>query len=239
MTLAIWLLFYLGVGLLVGRLYNSFLGWGAVRVLFYPGMLVAALGRVLACVLTGRKTKEVDTVRRNGPVGANAPEGSMGFRALFALAPFIMSLVTFLIIDALLDHPVSFRGRLPSVALQPEVGRTFVDVAIDYVQGIAHAFGSHELGDVKAWLYLYSTFALVVGTAPSTDDAKSVGVAALSLGLFFTILEALHVRLEASLPSSVWVAFSTLVGFSIFVVVASAVLFLPVKFLRDARKDEK
>lgn len=241
MTVAIWLLAYLGVAFLIGRLYAAFLGWGAVRTLFYPGMLVAALGRSGVCVLTGRKTKEIDTVRKDGPVGAQTPPGGLAFRAFFAVAPFLMSVLVFVLVDRLLDHPIGFRSRLPAIELEPQAGSTFLDVAIDCIKGYAHAIGGHELGDVKMWLYLYAAFALVIGSAPSADDAKAVAIALGTLFLVALGFGAIGLRfiISSFYGGDVWRAFSTLFGLSLFVLVASGALFLPIKFLRDARKKEE
>jgi hypothetical protein len=239
MAVAIWLLVYLGIAFLIGRLYALFLGWGAVRVMFYPGILVAALGRQLACIVTGQKAKEIDTARKSGPVHAQAPPGGLGFRALFAFFPFALAVVTFLVVDTLLDHPIRFSARLPGIGIDEQTGRTLWDVGVDYVKSMGHALGSQEIGNWKAWLSLYTGFCLIVGSAPSSEDAKSVAVGLAGIALFLMALQAIQIDVSASRSSSVWIAFSTFFALALFVVVLSAVLFIPIKFLRDARKDEK
>lgn len=239
MAVAIWLLVYLGIAFLIGRLYALFLGWGAVRVMFYPGIVVAALGRQLACIVTGQKAKEIDTARKSGPTHAQAPPGGLGFRALFAFIPFVLAVVTFLVIDTLLDHPIHFRAALPGIAIGEGTGHTLWDVGVAYVRDMGHALGSQEIGNLRAWLSLYTGFALIVGGAPSADDAKSVAVGLAAIAVLLIGLQTAGVDVVYSRSSTVWIAFSTFFALALFVMVASAILFLPIKFLRDARKDEK
>src|SRR4051794_39723614 len=101
MSLGIWLAFYVTLSFLIGRLFASFVGWKFARIGFFPGVLLAALGRSLACIVTGTEAKKCDCWRRAGPETKGAPPGGSFFRVLFALGPFLLAIVAVLVSDYL------------------------------------------------------------------------------------------------------------------------------------------
>ena|SRR5579872_4900815 len=241
MSLGIWLALYIALAFLVGRLYATFVGWKFVRVAFFPGVVVAALGRLVACWVTGNDTKQVDCWRNAGPAeGKGAPPGSQLFRFLFAIGPFLLALSGVLVADWALDHPVRFSATLPTMSHDPaRAGSTFFNTCYDFATGMLHAIRDQRLGDLKFWLYMYLAASFVVASAPSTDDLKSVAVACavLVLGVIITEFLGLSVSVHHGFETA-WRGFSLLVAYTIFVFLASAVPFLPVKLLRDSRKEK-
>jgi hypothetical protein len=240
--IAVWLAFYVAIAFLLGRLYASFVGWKFVRVAFFPGVAAAALARSLACLLTGNDAKQCDTWRQAGPVESKgAPPGSTGFRLFFAVAPFLLALVGVLLADWILDHPVKFDATLPSISTTPsKAGETFFGTATDFTIGIWHGVAGQKLGDAGLWLYLYIAAALIIAAAPTTDDLKAVFVACGTIALTTMVSEFLGVSLVVNdlQGGPVWHGFSLLVAYAIFVLCVSAILLLPMKLLRDSRKEK-
>jgi hypothetical protein len=239
----IWLAFYMALAFLIGRLYASFVGWKFVRVAFAPGVATAGLARMLACILTGNDAKKSDCWRREGPAGsAGAPGGSTGFRLLFAVAPFLLAIVGVLLADYVLGHPLDFDTQLPQLSTTPsKAGETFFGTAADFCSGITKAVLNQRLGNAPLWLFLYLATSFVVGAAPSLDDLKSIAVACgvlllASMGLEFFGVEIIVNHLYGG---TFWRGFSLLVAYAIFVLVVSAVMLLPLKLLRDSRKEKK
>jgi hypothetical protein len=240
MSLGVWLALYIALAFLVGRLYSSFIGWSFVRKAFFPGIVLAGLGRQLACIVTGNDAKNCDCWRKAGPSdGKGAPEGGTLFRLIFAIGPFLLALVGVLVADWALGHPIEFDAELPRISHQPSLaGRTFFDTCFDFTVGIFHALRHQELGNVSFWIFLYLAASFVIATAPSVDDLKSVAAACavVVVGVIATEFVGLGVELNAR-ADAFWRGFSLLVAYTIFVLVVSAVLFLPVKLLRDSRKE--
>jgi len=242
MSLGVWLAFYVILTFFIGRLYASFLGWKFARMAFFPGVVVAALGRSFACWVTGNDAKECDCWRKGGPVEAKgAPPGSVGFRLLFAIGPFLLALAGVLAADAILEHPVAFTAQLPRMSWHPsEAGETIWSTWTRYTRGIWDAILYEPLGNFRFWIYVYLAASFVVGCAPSLDDLKSIAVACASLAVASFGLELCGVNVVVNWLHGGWLwgGFSLLVAYAIFVLVASGVLFLPVKLLRDSRKEK-
>jgi hypothetical protein len=103
-----------------------------------------------------------------------------------------------------------------------------------------NAMRGQELGDGKFWLFLWLAVSFVVGAAPTTDDLKSVfAAAAVSIGVVVAMeFLGLGVSIHNRVADPFWHGFSLLVAYTLFVLVTSAILFLPVKLLRDSRKEK-
>jgi hypothetical protein len=242
MSFGIWLAFYVFLGFLVGRLYGSFIGWKFVRIAFIPGVALAALGRQIACILTGTNAKECDTWRAAGPAESRGgPPGGTGFRLLFAVAPFALALVGVLVLEWALDRPVSFSAELPRISTDPgKAGKTFFETCLDFSYGMWDAVKGQKLGDASFWIYAYLAASFVIGCAPSVDDLKAIGVACgvviiASIACEFLGVEVAVVHLYRG---AFWRGFSLLVAYTNFILVCSAILLLPVKLLRDSRKEK-
>ncbi len=245
MSLGIWLAVYIALAFLVGRLYATFVGWKFVRVAFFPGVVLAGTGRLVACWVTGNEAKKCDCWRQGGPVESKGgPPGSTIFRLLFAIAPFGLALVGVLLADWALSHPVSFDARLPTISGGAQAaGRTFIETCEDFSVGMFHAMKHQELGNVSFWIFIYLAASFVVASAPSTDDLKSVAVACATCVLLVIVNNFVSGMLGVGIElhgkaEAFWRGFSLLVAYTIFVLVVSGVLFLPVKLLRDSRKEK-
>jgi hypothetical protein len=245
MSLGIWLGLYIVLAFLVGRLYATFVGWKFVRVAFFPGVVLAGTGRLIVCWITGNDAKQCDCWRHAGPVETKGgPPGGTVFRLGFAIAPFGLALMGVLAADWALGHPVSFDAQLPAISGgAQQAGRTFFDTCSDFSLGMFHAMKHQELGNAGFWVFIYLAASFVVASAPSTDDLKAVAAACAACVLIVTVNNfmsgvlgigvELHARAEAF-----WRGFSLLVAYTILVLVVSGVLFLPVKLLRDSRKEK-
>src|SRR3954468_15581694 len=85
-SLGVWLALYIFLAFLLGRLYASFIGWKFVRMAFFPGVILAGTGRLIACWVTGNDAKQCDAWRKGGPADSKgAPPGSTLFRLIFAI----------------------------------------------------------------------------------------------------------------------------------------------------------
>lgn len=241
MSFGIWLAFYVGLSFLVGRLYASFLGWKFVRVAGAPGMLLAFLGRGLACLLTGNDVNQSDCWRGAGPSEAKAPAGGTFFRLLYSIAPFFLAVAGVLVAGSALDRPVRFDAELARISSDPtKAGKTFLETTIDFTHGLFNAIRGQELGNTSFWLYAYLAWSFVVASAPGLEDLKAIAIAcgvvvAASVGCEVVGVE---IVVKSLYEAPFWTGFSLLVAYTIFVLVASAVLFLPVKLLRDSRKEK-
>jgi hypothetical protein len=241
-SLGVWLALYILLAFLLGRLYATFIGWKFVRVAFVPGVVLAGTGRLIACWVTGNDAKQCDAWRNGGPAETKgAPPGSTFFRLLFAIAPFGLALVGVLVADWAMEHPVRFDAQLPRMTTDAgEAGATFYDTCIDFTHGMYNAMRNQKLGDARFWIFIYLAASFVVASAPSTDDLKSVAVACavsivIAIGCEFL---GLGIVVNNRFSGPFWRGFSLLVAYTMFVLVTSGILFLPVKLLRDSRKEK-
>jgi hypothetical protein len=241
MSLGIWLAFYIGLSFLIGRLYGAFVGWKFVRVALFPGMALAALGRATACLVTGNDAKKCDCWRTAGPVESKGgPEGGTFFRLLFAVSPFILALVGILLADHFLDRPVNFHAELPQISANAgRAGHAFFDTCIDFSLGIWNALKDERLGNPSFWIFIYLAMSFVIGCSPSVEDAKAVAITCGVVVVLDIACEVIGVRVVVSeVNGAFWRGFSLLVAYTIFVLFASGILFVPVKLLRDSRKEK-
>jgi len=241
MTLALWLLIYLGITYAVGRLYEVSLGWGKTRMIFYPAMLVAAGGRLLACLLGQQKPGQVDLLRTGGPSagGSDRLPGGWWFRFLYALLPLAASLAAFVIAWDLLDQPLDIGRTLPRMELDARAVETGAGAAGGQLSGVIASLGEQRLGDWRLWAFLYVGFGLIVAPSPSRDDLISVGIFSVALGALVLALTKAGVEVVASgvYRGVFWEGFSLLLGMALLVLVATFLLLLPVLFLRRSKDD--
>lgn len=245
MSLGIWLALYIGLAFLVGRLYATFIGWKFVRTAFLPGVVLAGTGRLVSCWLTGNDVKKCDCWRNAGPVETKGgPPGGTVFRLLFAIGPFALALAGVLVADWALGHPVKFGAELPRIGGNAtDAGKTFFDTCFDFSVGMFHAMRHQELGNLSFWAFMYLAASFIIASAPSTDDLKSVAVACavcvlgVVLNQFLTGFLGVGIELHAK-AEAFWRGFSLLVAYTMFVLIVSGILFLPVKLLRDSRKEK-
>lgn len=237
MSLALWLVIYLLVTFLVGRLYEVSLGWRTAGLIFYPGMLVAAAGRLLACLVGQQEKGKVDLMRGGGPSGAreSLPGGHV-FRFLWAVGPFLSTLLVFVFAWHFLERPLGFSGRLPQLDLDFDAVGESASTLSTFLRAIVGAVGEQRLGDWRWWVFLYLGFALVVASAPSKDDLASVTIFSAALGAICLLLGQLGVDVVARgvYGGSFWSGFSFLLAMSLLVLAASGLVLLPFKFLRSS-----
>jgi hypothetical protein len=239
MSLALWLLIYLGILYAVGRLYVLTLGWKGVSYAFYPGMLVAAAGRVLACLAGQQVRGKVDLMRSDGPSGSRNLPGGHGFRFLYAVGPFVATLIAFTLADAFLQHPIQFSMRLPRLALDVNAVGQSANTLGDFLSAILASFSDQKLGDWRWWAFLYLGFALVVTTAPHRNDLVSVAGFCAVVGLVGFVLDqaGIDVIADRVYGGTFWGAFSVLVALGLLVLLVSAVVLLPMMILRRSNKE--
>lgn len=237
MSLALWLVIYLLLTFLVGRLYEVSLGWRTAGLVFYPGMLVAAAGRLLACLVGQQERGKVDLMRGGGPSGAreSLPGGHL-FRFLWAVGPFVSTLLVFVFCWHLLERPLGFSGRLPQLDLDFDAVGESASTLSSFLGAIAGSVGEQRLGNWRWWAFLYLGFALVVASAPSKDDLVSVSLFSAAIGAVCLLLGQLGVDVVAQgvYGGSFWGGFSFLLAMSLLVLAGSALLLLPLKFLRSS-----
>ena len=241
MSFGIWLAFYVGLSFLVGRLYASFLGWKFVRLVGAPGMLLAFLGRGLSCLLTGNDVNQSDCWRGAGPSEAKAPAGGTFFRLLYSIAPFFLAVAGVIIASSALERPVRFEAELPRISSDPtKASKTFFETSIDFTHGLFNAIRGQELGNTSFWIYAYLAWSFVVACAPSLADLKAIAIACgvVVAGSVAGEFLGVQIVLKSLYEPPFWTGFSLLVAYTIFVLAVSAVLFLPVKLLRDSRKEK-
>lgn len=241
MTLALWLLVYLLITYGVGKLYESTIGWRGAMYAFYPAVLVTALGRLLATLLSNQKIGQVDLLRTGGPSrgGSDKLPGGWWFRFLYAILPFACSVAAFVFVWDLLDEPMDFGRRLPGLSLDSAVFDHSLSTLGSFLSEFVRSFGHQRLGNVNMWLFLYAGFGLVVAASPSRDDLISVGAVCAGAGVLVFLLGKAGVQVVASgvYGGVFWRGFSLQVAMSLFVILATLVVLLPVKYIR-APKDK-
>lgn len=241
MTLALWLLVYLLISYGIGKLYEVTIGWKGVSYVFYPGLLVAAVGRLLAAVLSNQKIGQLDLLRSGGPSrgGSDKVSGGWWFRFLYAILPFAMCVGCFVISWHLLNEPLSFNRTLPVLAFEQSAVDKGVVVLGNFLGDILHSFGDQKLGDWRMWLFLYVGFSLIITSAPSQGDLISVGGMCGVVGLIVLGLGQAGVKVVAGgvYGGAFWKGFSFLIAMSLFVIVVTVVILLPVKFIRSSKEN--
>jgi hypothetical protein len=240
MTLALWLLAYLFISFGIGKLFETALGWKSTSYIFYPGMLVAAAGRMLAAVLAGQKVGSLDVMRTKGPSGGGSDgvAGGWWFRFLYAILPFTASVACFVVVWHLLDEPMGFGERLPVLGFETSAFSTGLGTLGDFLSEIIGSFGNQKLGDWKMWLFLYLGFSLIVTSAPCQSDLISVGAVCGVLGLIVLVLGQAGVKVVSNgvYGGAFWHGFSFLVAMSLFVIVLTVAIMLPIKFIRSSKE---
>ena len=239
MSLALWLVIYLLLTFLVGRLWEVSLGWRTAGMAFYPGMLVAAGGRLLACLIGQQERGKVDLMRSSGPGGSRESlPGGQVFRFLWAVGPFLTTLAAFVFAWHFLERPLGFGGRLPQLDLDFDAVGESASTLGTFLSAMVDTMGQQRLGNWRWWVFLYLGFALVVASAPSQDDLVSVSIFSAVLGLVCFLLAELGVDVVAHgvYGGSFWAGFSFLLAMSLLVLALSALCLLPLKFLRSSEK---
>lgn len=235
MSLAVWLVIHLLLTFLVGRLYEVSLGWRTTGLVFYPGMLVAAFGRLLASLIGQQEAGKLDLMRSQGPSGSreSLPGGHL-FRFLWAVGPFCATLLAFTFAWHFLDGPLSFGGRLPQLDLDFDAVGESASTLSSFLGAMLDAVAVQRLGNLRWWVFLYLGFALVVASAPSKEDLLSVTIFSLALGAIAFILGQLGIDVIARgiYGGSFWGSFSFLLAMALLVTVLSGVILLPIKFIR-------
>lgn len=238
MSLALWLLVYLLVTYAIGKLWELVVGWKTTALLFYPGMLAAAGGRMLASAIGQNKQGKVDVMRSGGPTEAEAPQGGTVLRFLHSVLPFALCLGIFIGVWAALGEPIDTGYTLPRLEANAEVVGDSAQAAGKGLNAVLNEVADKELGDWKFWVFLYAGFALIVAPAPGRHDL--VGIAALcgAVGGATMLLSAVGVEVVAKgvYKGAFWEGFSLLFGMALLVLVLSCVLLLPMKLLGKKEK---
>lgn len=239
MSLALWLLVYMLLAFGIGRLYEITLGWRTVSLVFYPGMLVAAGGRWLACLI-GQHKGGADVFRTGGPSsgGADSQGGGWWFRFLYAVLPFAAVLLSFVFVWHLLGEPLSFDRPLPKIGFESSAVEDTAHHASSALSGIFDSLGRQRLGDWRMWLFLYLGWAFIVASAPARDDMIVVGVFSAVVGVIVFVLAQAGVEVVAGrvYRGAFWDGFSFLVAMGLLVLVATAILILPLKLIRRPKE---
>lgn len=235
MSLAVWLVIYLLLTFAVGRLYEVSLGWRTTGLIFYPGMLVSAFGRLLAALVGQQESGKLDLMRSQGPGSSrdSLPGGHL-FRFLWAVGPFCATLLAFTFAWHFLDGPLSFDGRLPQLDMDFDAVGASANTLSGFLGDMLEGVGVQRLGNWRWWVFLYLGFALIVASAPSKDDLVSVSLFALALGAIAFLLGQLGVEMVARgiYGGSFWGSFSFLLAMALLVILLSGAVLLPLKFLR-------
>lgn len=242
MGLAIWLVVYLCLTFAIGRLYEVTVGWKTVRLIFYPGMLVAGLGRMLACLLGQQKPGEIDVMRSDGPSsgGADQLPGGWWFRFLYAIGPFALTVAAVIVAWNFLGQPLDFHRELPrldfrdSALLSKVVGE-----GTEQIKTATDRIGGKRLDDWRMWVFLYLGFSLIVAPAPSRNDLISVSIFSVALGLGAFLLAQANVELVAKglYRGPFWEGFSFLLAMSLMVLAITLILLPPIRFFSKNREN--
>lgn len=238
MTLALWLLIYLLLTYALGKLYEVVVGWKTVGFAFYPGMLVAAGGRLLACLVGQQKSGKVDLMRSGGPTDGEPPGGGAVFRFLFSIGPFMSCIVAFILCwSVALDEPFDV-PKLPQLGVEVEAVGEGAQAVGSQLNEVLSEFKSMKVGDWRLWAALYLGFALTVAPAPGRHDLVAVTGLCGALGLVtFGLAQAgVEVVAKGVYGGVFWEAFSLLVGMAALTLVLSGVVLLPIKFLRSNKE---
>jgi hypothetical protein len=240
MTLALWLLAYLFISYGIGKLYETTLGWKTVTYIFYPGVLVAAGGRLLAALLGGQKAGSLDLMRTKGPSsgGSDSVAGGWWFRFLYAILPFAACVIAFVLIWEALGQPMGFSERLPGLGFEAAAFSKGFGALGDFLSEIVGSFGDQRLGDWRMWLFLYVGFSLIVTSAPCQSDLISVGAVCAGVGLIVLILGQAGVKVVSNgvYGGTFWQGFSFLVAMALFLIVLTVAVLLPMKFIRSSKE---
>lgn len=238
MTLALWLLIYLLLTYALGKLYEVIVGWTTVRLVFYPGMLVAAGGRLLACLVAQQNKSKVDLMRPGGPTDGDPPAGGAVFRFLYSIGPFVACIFAFLLCWTLaLDEPFD-APKLPRLAMEISAVGDGASAVGNQLNEVLGQFQDMKVGDWKLWAALYLGFALTLAPAPGRHDLVAVAGLCGAAGTLTFVLSQLGVEVVAKgvYGGAFWESLSLLVGMAALVLVLSALVLLPIKFLRSNKE---
>ncbi|MCW8139102.1 MAG: hypothetical protein KIT58_09390 [Planctomycetota bacterium] len=238
MTLALWLLIYLLITYALGKLFEVVVGWKSVGFAFYPGMLAAAGGRFLACLVGQQKSGKVDLMRAGGPTAGDPPAGGAVFRFLYSIGPFVACIAVFVACWTwVLDEPFKV-PRLPQLAMEVEAVGEGAQAVGKQLNAFLGQLKSMPVGDWRLWAILYLAFALTVAPAPGRHDLVAVAGLSGALGLVTFVLQKAGVEVVAKgvYGGAFWQALSLLVGMAALVLVLSTIVLLPIKFLRSNKE---
>ncbi len=231
MSLALWLIIYMLVAFLIGRAFTGALPWSTVRLFFYPGVVIDILGRSLACLFAGDGT-EGDFSRDGGPGALRSVPGGPLFKSFYVLAPLVASIAVYIGWEWALGYPSGFEGRLPRFETEGKIKLS--DFAYEFMSGYVGGV-QRQIGQPRFWGYIYVSFALVIGCAPSLDDLKAGVVALLFVGVGLQIAGGMGIQQVVDIYDNAvfWRGFSSFIACSLFVLAVSGTVLLPVRFLRS------
>lgn len=240
MSLALWLLVFLVLSYVIGKLFEVSIGWKTVTWVFYPGMLVAAFGRFLACLAGQQKPGQVDLMRAGGPGDppGNLPSGTW-FRFLYGVGPFLTSLLAFLLVWHFLDRPIDVDETLPTLGFEAAAAEEGTEAVSAQLSELLGELGDQRLGAWQLWTFLYLGFALIIAPAPSRNDLVNVGsfCALLGVGAFALSQAGVDVVADRVYGGAFWHGFSFMVAMAVLLLLASVLLIFPLKLLRRNPKE--
>lgn len=257
MSFVLWVLVYAVLCLGVRAVYRPYAGTRALKVVFFPGVVVAAVLGCAACFVTRTPVRAVNLPWREGePVELESRSRARrdGRRDLtlpgalaLALFPFGALTAAILVLSSALEQPASpldvELGRLSSDVVAS--AHTVVEGAVSSVDALLTSVEDEDLDprDPRLFAFLYLATALLAFVAPAGADFRFIAALTATVALLAYGFEHLGFRVgflsrgwfaRLFYGDRVWESLSFLVACTLGILGVSLVLMGFVRFVELA-----
>lgn len=239
---SIWLMFAVLLAWGVDRIWADLAKPKTLRVVLFPGTLIAQLGRIVGLLITGAKVVQVSVPE--GAEGAKSKgadwEPKLPIIGPLIVAIFPMSLLAFMIylVGVRLGYPVL--ANLPANEVSTAVPTSLaafwdqVRALVTLCQGTLDALRNAELDAWKIVLFTYLMACLTVRLAPLPGNVHghlgAIVVLGICMALAGTVLDGLPALLQRGWPLLAlavgWLLLMLLLSLLARAAIASARMFL-------------
>jgi hypothetical protein len=183
MSLVLWVLALSALLLGLRAVAHPVMPLRSAKALFFPGVLVAIIGRSVACALAGARLEGVHAWREGEVVEHEKPALPIVGDFLLAIVPFVAAMGAILGSRAALGYPIELDVRLPD--LDPSLGAlsTVADGSVRLLRALATSLRGLDRDSWRAAAFLYVALATNLYAAPNYEGWKRLATAIGGVGL--------------------------------------------------------
>jgi len=147
----------------------------AFKALFLPGVLVAIVGKLLACALSGSKLQEVNFPWREGdPAKPEESKVPIWGSLCQALVPVLTGAAAVLIAREILVPELIGRIELPDLETHPSAIAVFLDTCRQILGDLTAMANAGELWRWQMALFGYLSFSILAFTSPTWKECDRI-----------------------------------------------------------------
>jgi len=219
MSLALWILALTLTLLAIRATVWDLVPGRWLKCLLFPGYLWIVAVRLLACGASRARLKSIQVPWKQGePVESEPPELPLFGAHLQAWIPFVTTMLAVLLVRRLVAPELAFTEEMQAMDLDLSALGAFAATSESMLRAFVGRFASAETRPGEELLFLYLTGSMLVFSAPSWAQWKSLASVLFVVSACFALFEYFGIRAE--LFSRGWFA-SWLYGDSIVEAIGS------------------